>query len=104
MSALAAAGIRRIGVFGGAFDPPHHAHVALAEAAIDQFDLAALHVVPTGQAWHKARVLSAPAHRLAMAQLAFGHLARAVVDGRELWENCLMEFSLANAASLKDVG
>lgn len=84
MSALAAAGIRRIGVFGGAFDPPHHAHVALAEAAIDQFDLAALHVVPTGQAWHKARVLSAPAHRLAMAQLAFGHLARAVVDGREL--------------------
>ena len=84
MRALAATGTRRIGVFGGAFDPPHNAHVALAEAAIDQFDLAALHIIPTGQAWHKARALSAPEHRLAMARLAFGHLERAVVDGREL--------------------
>ena len=84
MTALAATGARRVGVFGGAFDPPHIAHVALAEAAIGQFDLAALHIVPTGQAWHKARALSEPEHRLAMARLAFGHLERAVVDGREL--------------------
>ena len=56
----------------------------MAQAAIGQFDLVALHIVPTGQAWHKARVLSAPEHRLAMAQLAFGGLERAVVDDREL--------------------
>jgi coproporphyrinogen III oxidase len=62
---------RRIGVFGGAFDPPHNAHVALAEAAIAQFKLDTLYVVPTGHAWHKSQALSAPAHRLAMARLAF---------------------------------
>lgn len=75
---------RRIGIFGGAFDPPHNAHVALAKAAITQFDLAALHVIPTGHAWHKARALSAPEHRLAMARLAFDQVERTVVDDREL--------------------
>ncbi|MDB5732530.1 MAG: nicotinate (nicotinamide) nucleotide adenylyltransferase [Variovorax sp.] len=75
---------RRIGVFGGAFDPPHNAHVALARAALVQLDLAQLRIFPTGQAWHKAHGLSAAADRLAMAQLAFGDLPRTVVDAREV--------------------
>jgi nicotinate-nucleotide adenylyltransferase len=75
---------QRIGVFGGAFDPPHNAHVALAKAAVEQFGLDALHIIPTGQAWHKARGLTTPAHRLAMTQLAFENLPRIVVDDREL--------------------
>lgn len=74
----------RIGLFGGAFDPPHVAHVALVHAAIDQLDLSQLHVLPTGHAWHKARTLSAPEHRLTMARLAFGGIPRVVVDDREL--------------------
>ncbi|MEO5606412.1 MAG: nicotinate (nicotinamide) nucleotide adenylyltransferase [Polaromonas sp.] len=75
---------KRIGVFGGAFDPPHLAHVALAEAALKQFALDALYIIPTGQAWHKARALSAPQHRLAMARLAFENMAGVIVDDREL--------------------
>jgi nicotinate-nucleotide adenylyltransferase len=78
------AGEQRIGLFGGAFDPPHHAHVALARAAIDQFELDSLHVIPTGQAWHKARALSAAEHRLAMTRLAFQDESKVVVDEREL--------------------
>ena len=74
----------RIGVFGGAFDPPHQAHVALARAAIQQFQLDTLHVVPTGQAWHKARSLSAAEHRLAMTKLAFQDEAKVIIDEREL--------------------
>ena len=74
----------RIGIFGGAFDPPHHAHVALATAAIQQFELDSLHVIPTGQAWHKARALSAAEHRLAMTKLAFQDEAKVVIDEREL--------------------
>jgi nicotinate-nucleotide adenylyltransferase len=77
-------GKQRIGVFGGAFDPPHHAHVALARAAIRQFDLDSLHVIPTGYAWHKARALSAAEHRLAMARLAFQDEPKVIVDEREL--------------------
>lgn len=75
---------RRIGVFGGAFDPPHNAHVALAGAAIAQFGLDTLYVVPTGHAWHKSQALSAPAHRLAMARLAFESIPHVQVDEREV--------------------
>lgn len=74
----------RIGVFGGAFDPPHRGHVALAQAAIAQLDLCALHIVPTGQAWHKSRPLSPARHRLAMCQAAFGDLPGSLVDDLEI--------------------
>jgi nicotinate-nucleotide adenylyltransferase len=74
----------RLGVFGGAFDPPHVAHVALAQAAIEQLQLDQLRIFPTGQAWHKAQALTAPEHRLALAEVAFGGLPRTVIDDREL--------------------
>ncbi len=74
----------RIGVFGGAFDPPHNAHVALAQTAVEQLGLDELRIFPTGQAWHKPRTLSATEHRLAMAHLAFDGLQRVQVDEREM--------------------
>ena len=74
----------RIGVFGGAFDPPHVAHVALARAAVEQLGLDQLRVFPTGDAWHKPQPLSAASHRLAMAHLAFEGLERVCVDEREI--------------------
>ena len=73
----------RIGVFGGAFDPPHRAHRALAEAALAQFDLDELRILPTGQAWHKQRSLTPAAHRVAMTERAFADLPRVCVDPRE---------------------
>ncbi len=74
----------RIGVFGGAFDPPHKAHVALAQAAVAYLELDTLHIIPTGRAWHKARNLSPAPDRLAMTQLAFKGLPHLLVDDREL--------------------
>ena len=74
--------LARAGMFGGAFDPPHRAHVALARAAIAQLRLDRLFVVPTGDAWHKARTLTAAAHRLAMTRLAFAGIAQVRVDDR----------------------
>jgi nicotinate-nucleotide adenylyltransferase len=74
---------KRIGVFGGAFDPPHKAHVALVQAAVADLQLDLLLVIPTGQAWHKAVPLSPAQHRLAMAQLAFSDLPHVLVDPRE---------------------
>ena len=71
-------------MFGGAFDPPHVGHVALARAAVEQLALDELRVFPTGQAWHKARDLSPAADRLAMARLAFSEVPQTIVDGREL--------------------
>jgi nicotinate-nucleotide adenylyltransferase len=76
--------VLRLGVFGGAFDPPHVAHVALVQAAVAQLQLDQVCVLPTGQAWHKPRNLSDAAHRLAMTRLAFAHVPQVVVDEREI--------------------
>lgn len=75
---------RRIGVFGGAFDPPHLAHAALLQCAVAELELDELRVIPTGQAWHKTRPLTAPEHRLAMAQLAFAQVPKVTVDPQEI--------------------
>ena len=77
----------RLGVFGGAFDPPHAAHRALVEAALDQLQLDGLRIFPTGWAWHKTRQLSDARHRIAMAELAFADLPKVVVDRRETMRN-----------------
>ncbi len=83
--------IDRVGILGGSFDPPHKAHVALARSALSQLLLDVLHVVPTGAAWHKARMLSLAKDRVAMARLAFLESSpverssdKIVVDEREI--------------------
>lgn len=74
----------RIGMMGGSFDPPHKAHYNVALSAIQSLRLHALHMVPTGHAWHKARELTAPTHRVAMAELAFGGIDGAIIDTCEI--------------------
>ena len=76
--------LSRVGMFGGAFDPPHRAHRVLAQAAVQQLALDRLYVFPTGNAWHKDRGLTPAEHRLAMARLAFAGLDAVQVDDREL--------------------
>ncbi len=71
-------------MFGGAFDPPHLAHRALLEAALHQLRLDVLRLVPTGDAWHKTRTLSAARHRLAMVHLAFDDVPKLRVDAQEI--------------------
>jgi nicotinate-nucleotide adenylyltransferase len=56
----------------------------MAEAAMAQFQLDELRIIPTGDAWHKPRTLSEGVRRFEMAQLAFGHLPRVKVDDIEL--------------------
>jgi nicotinate-nucleotide adenylyltransferase len=76
--------VLHLGVFGGAFDPPHQAHVALVRTAIEQLQLDQVRVLPTGQAWHKIRSLTDAHHRLAMTRLAFEGMPQVVVDDREI--------------------
>jgi nicotinate-nucleotide adenylyltransferase len=68
-----------VGIFGGAFDPPHLGHVELARAGIEQFALGRLLVRVVEQPGHKA--ISTPAAiRLRLAELAFALLPEAVVS------------------------
>jgi nicotinate-nucleotide adenylyltransferase len=75
---------RRIGLFGGSFDPVHNAHLALARTALDQLQLDELRWVPVGQAWQKARAMTPAAQREAMLQLAIQGEARFVLERCEL--------------------
>ena len=63
------------GLLGGAFDPPHVGHVALADAAVRQLGLDRLVVVVVAQPGHKA------VHSPADTRL---ELARAAFPGREV--------------------
>jgi nicotinate-nucleotide adenylyltransferase len=61
---------KRIGLFGGTFDPVHTAHLALARSARDELALDEVRWIPAGQPWQKERAISAAAHREAMVRLA----------------------------------
>ncbi|MDE2628525.1 MAG: nicotinate-nucleotide adenylyltransferase [Burkholderiales bacterium] len=66
----AAHGAKRVGIFGGSFDPVHNAHVALARLALAELWLDELLWVPVGQPWQKQRELAPAPHREAMVRLA----------------------------------
>ena len=61
----------RLGIVGGAFNPPHIGHLALAQEAHGQLDLGSVLVVPVGQAPHRAIEQDPGAQaRLRMCELA----------------------------------
>jgi nicotinate-nucleotide adenylyltransferase len=68
-----------VGVFGGAFDPPHVGHVELASRGIDHFRLDRLLVRVVEDPGHKD-VDTAPQIRLFLAELAFAPLEEAEVS------------------------
>jgi len=71
------------GLFGGAFDPPHVGHVALAKAAIAHFALERLVVIPTGVAPHKH--VATPAElRCRLAEAAFADVPRVEISRWEI--------------------
>ena len=79
------AATRVAGLFGGSFDPPHLAHLALAQAALAQLALDELVWMPARQSPHKAG--HAPASgddRVAMLQRLVEGEPRFRVDAREL--------------------
>lgn len=65
------AGVRRVGLVGGTFDPIHNAHLMLAEEVRAALDLTEIVFIPAGQPPHKSgRRVTAVEHRLAMLELA----------------------------------
>jgi nicotinate-nucleotide adenylyltransferase len=68
-----------LGILGGAFDPPHVGHVALARAAIEELGLDRLLVLVVGDPGHKETV-APPGSRLELARLAFEGLPGVEVE------------------------
>ena len=69
-------------VFGGTFDPPHDGHIGCVEQALMRFPKAKVYVLPSAQPpateVQLKTVTTSFEHRMAMAQLAFSHLAHRV--------------------------
>ncbi|MBI3538890.1 MAG: nicotinate-nucleotide adenylyltransferase [Candidatus Eisenbacteria bacterium] len=63
--------MRRVGLFGGTFDPPHIGHLILAECARDRLGLDEVRFIPVGEPPHKRRRdVTRAADRVAMTRLA----------------------------------
>ncbi|WP_127997044.1 nicotinate-nucleotide adenylyltransferase [Piscinibacter defluvii] len=75
---------RRIGLFGGTFDPPHNAHVALAHRALVDLALDELRWIPAGQPYQKVRAITPAAQREAMVREAIAGEPRFVLERCEL--------------------
>ncbi len=76
--------MKRIGLFGGTFDPPQLAHAALARSARDALALDEVRWVPTGQPWQKTRAVTDARHREAMVRLAIAGERGFVLERCEL--------------------
>ena len=67
-----------VGILGGAFDPPHNGHIALAREAVAHFRLTRLLVRVVAAPGHRS--VTAPAEdRLALATAAFANIDSAEV-------------------------
>ena len=76
--------VRRLGLFGGTFDPPHFGHVAALEAAAHCGRFERLLVTVAGDPYLKNADVRPAALRLAMAHAAFDDLALVEVSDLEI--------------------
>ena len=67
--------MKRIGLFGGTFNPIHNGHLQLAEGALKLFELDSLYFIPTGVSYHKeVNYIPETTDRLKILELAIeGH-------------------------------
>jgi nicotinate-nucleotide adenylyltransferase len=76
--------MKKIGLFGGTFDPVHNGHLAVGRAALRQLGLDTLYFIPASLPPHKSDQLITPfSHRAAMLRLAVQGEPRFVVSDIE---------------------
>jgi nicotinate-nucleotide adenylyltransferase len=82
---LSVGGLKKIAIYGGTFDPIHHAHLILAREAIETLDLDRVILVPAAiSPLKKAAPVASGEVRLAMLQAAIKGDSQFEVDECEL--------------------
>ena len=72
--------MKKIGLFGGTFDPIHNGHLHIARAFADEIGLDTVVFLPAGGPYHKDAASASAADRLAMVELATAEDARFAVS------------------------
>lgn len=72
--------MKKIGLFGGTFDPIHNGHLYIARAFADEIGLDTVVFLPAGSPYHKDAASASAADRLAMVELATAEDARFAVS------------------------
>lgn len=95
--------VRRVGVFGGTFDPVHEGHVHVAEQCRERFSLDLVIFMPCRRSPHKEDAPEASdAERLQMLSLALAGRRWAIVSTLEV-DRAPPSFSWITAESLREV-
>lgn len=78
--------VRRLGIFGGTFDPPHVGHLVTAVNVRHSLDLDLVLLVVAGSPWQKtgSRPITPAADRLAMARAAVDEVEGIEVSSTEV--------------------
>jgi nicotinate-nucleotide adenylyltransferase len=77
--------VKRVGIFGGSFDPVHLGHLLVAQAALEELDLERLFFVPAAQSPFKQDATPAPGViRAQLLRLALAGQTRCEVDEQEI--------------------
>jgi nicotinate-nucleotide adenylyltransferase len=76
--------LKKIGIYGGTFDPVHNAHLILARDALESMELEKVIFVPAAVSPFKDKPAAPPALRLQMLQAALAGEPGFVIDECEL--------------------
>lgn len=77
--------MKRIGLFGGSFDPVHHGHLLVAQAACEELELSRIFFIPAAQSPFKPGTTPAPIEqRLRLLRLALAGQTRYEIDLQEV--------------------
>ena len=79
--------IAPIGILGGTFDPIHHGHLRLAQEALEQCGMTAIHFVPGGTPPHRDATHASALQRLDMVRLALHRNPAFILDECEIHRN-----------------
>lgn len=92
--------MRRVGIFGGMFDPVHYGHLRTAFELRHTLALDELRFVPCGDPPHRDSPISPAALRLRMVEAAIAGHAGFIADDREL-ERAGPSYTVDTLASLR---
>jgi len=92
----------KIGIFGGAFNPPHTGHVQAVKRAVTEHKLDLLIVIPTGTPSHKTLPPDTPRPeiRFQMAQNAFSGIPNLIISDMEI-HSADSNYTIDTVAALK---